>query len=222
MAAATGDDVDIFACYAEPPLVAVNLFHLRNGQIVDRREFFWEDQDEFDEPEFFSSLLLQIYLDQQYVPAEIHVPVDFEDREVMEELLSRKARTARWRFTRRSAARRRPCSTWCETNAKHSFDARFRVLKPSSTAIQEALQDALNLPEAPRAHRVLRHLAHPGHGQSRQHGGVGRRAHEEGRLPQVHHPHGGRQRRFRQHARSGDAPLLAACRKRSCRCPGWC
>ena len=54
MAAAKGDDVDIFAVYAEPPLVAVNLFHLRNGQIVDRREFFWEDQYEFDEPEFFS------------------------------------------------------------------------------------------------------------------------------------------------------------------------
>ena len=36
-----------------------------------------------------------------------------------------------------------------ETNAKHSFDARFRVLKPRSQAIQEALQDALNLPDAP-------------------------------------------------------------------------
>ena len=44
MAAAEGDDTDIFAFYAEPPLVAVNVFHLRNGRIVDRREFFWEDQ----------------------------------------------------------------------------------------------------------------------------------------------------------------------------------
>ena len=90
MAAANGDDIDIFAAYAEPPLVALNLFHLRNGQIVDRREFFWEDQDEFDEPQFFSSLLKQIYLDQQYIPAEIHVPVEFEDREALEELLSEK------------------------------------------------------------------------------------------------------------------------------------
>ena len=90
MAAAKGDDVDIFACYAEPPLVALNLFHLRNGQIVDRREFFWEDQQEFDEPQFFSSLLKQIYLDQQYIPGEIHVPVEFEDRDALEELLSEK------------------------------------------------------------------------------------------------------------------------------------
>jgi len=73
MAAAKGDDVDIFAVYAEPPLVALNLFHLRNGQIVESPRAFWEDQLEFDEPVFFSSLLKQIYLDQQFIPAEIHV-----------------------------------------------------------------------------------------------------------------------------------------------------
>src|SRR5262252_4055734 len=36
-----------------------------------------------------------------------------------------------------------------QTNAKHSFDARFHVLKPSSKAIQEALEETLNLPHAP-------------------------------------------------------------------------
>jgi excinuclease ABC subunit C len=128
MAAAKGDDVDIFAIYAEPPLVALNLFHLRNGQIVDRRELFWEDAFEYDEPTFFSALLKQIYLDQQFIPAEIHVPVEFEDREALEELLSEK--------------RHRKVEI-------RSFDARFRVMKPSSRAIQEALQESLNLPDAP-------------------------------------------------------------------------
>jgi len=36
---------------------------------VDRREFFWEDQRDFDPPEFFASLLKQAYLDDPYVPA---------------------------------------------------------------------------------------------------------------------------------------------------------
>ena len=148
MAAAKGDDVDIFACYAEPPLVALNLFHLRHGQIVDRREFFWEDQGHFDETEFFSTLLLQIYLDQEYVPAEIHVPVEFEDREVLEELLSeKKARRVEIRTPQRGP--KKALIDLVETNAKHSFDARFRVMKPSSKAIQEALQDSLNLSEPP-------------------------------------------------------------------------
>ncbi|HEY2013477.1 MAG TPA: excinuclease ABC subunit UvrC [Bryobacteraceae bacterium] len=148
MAAAKGDDVDIFACYAEPPLVALNLFHLRNGQIVDRREFFWEDQFEFDEPQFFSSLLKQLYLDQQYIPTEIHVPVEFEDREALEELLSEK-RNRKVEIRTPQRGQKKALLGLVQTNAKHSFDARFRVLKPSSRAIQEALQDALNLPEAP-------------------------------------------------------------------------
>ena len=90
MAAAKGDDVDIFAVYAEPPLVAVNLFHLRNGQIVDRREFFWEDQVEFDEPAVLL-VAAQADLPRPAVrPGEIHVPVEFEDREALEELLTEK------------------------------------------------------------------------------------------------------------------------------------
>jgi excinuclease ABC subunit C len=149
MAAAKGDDIDIFASYAEPPLVALNIFHLRNGQVVDRREYFWEDQGEFDEPQFFSALLKQIYLDQRYVPAIIHVPVDFEDREALEELLSEK-RNRKVEIHTPQRGQKKAMLDLVETNAKHSFDARFRVLKPSSRAIQEAVQDALNLPEPPK------------------------------------------------------------------------
>jgi excinuclease ABC subunit C len=149
MAAAKGDDIDIFAAYAEPPLVALNLFHLRNGQIVDRREFFWEDQPEFDQPQFFSALIKQIYIDQQHIPSIIHVPVDFEDREALEELLSEK-RGRKVEIHTPQRGQKKALLNLVETNAKHSFDQRFRVMKPSSRAIQEALQDALGLPDAPK------------------------------------------------------------------------
>src|SRR5262245_25144347 len=149
MAAASGNDTDIFAGYAEPPLVAVNLFHLRNGRIVDRREFFWEDQLTFDESTFFSALLKQIYLEQDYVPSTIHVPVDFEDREALEEALSEK-RNRRIEIHTQQRGQKKALLELAATNAKHSFDARFRVLKPSSKAIQEALQETLTLPDAPK------------------------------------------------------------------------
>jgi excinuclease ABC subunit C len=148
MSAAKGDDVDIFAVYAEPPLVALNLFHLRNGQIVDRREIFWEDQMEYDEAVFLSSLVKQMYLNQEFIPAEIHVPVEFEDREALEELLSEK-RHHKVEIRTPQRGQKKALIDLVGTNAKHSFDARFRVLKPSSRAIQEAVQEALNLPEAP-------------------------------------------------------------------------
>lgn len=148
MAAAKGDEADIFGCYAEPPLVAVNLFHLRNGQIVDRREFFWEDQDEFDQAQFFSALLKQMYLDQQYIPAIIHVPADFEDRELLEEMLSEK-RTRRVEIHTPQRGQKKAMLDLVATNARHSFEQRFRILKPNSKAIQEAVQDTLGLPEPP-------------------------------------------------------------------------
>src|SRR4051794_10503974 len=149
IAAAEGENIDIFAYYAEAPLVAVNLFHLRNGRIVDRREFFWEDQIDFDPPEFFSALLKQVYLNQEYIPAIIHVPVEFEDLEVLEELLAEKRRRKVEIHTPQRGQKKAMLSL-VETNAKHSFDSRFRVLTPSSDAIQEALQDALMLPDPPK------------------------------------------------------------------------
>ena len=150
MAAASGDDADIFG-YARRASARgrESLFHLRNGVIVDRRDFFWEDQHEFDPAEFFSSLLLQIYLDQQYVPGIIHVPIDFEDQEVMEELLSEK-KNRKVEIHTPKRGQKKAMLNLAQTNAKHSFDGRFRVLKPSSIAMQTAVQDALQLPEAPK------------------------------------------------------------------------
>ena len=149
MAAAEGSDTDILAFYAEPPLVAANLFHLRHGHIVDRREFFWEDQLEFSPEEFVASLLKQVYLNDPYVPAFIHVPAEFEEREVLEELLSeRRGRKVEILTPQRGP--KKHLLDLVESNAKHSFEQRFRVLKPSSKAIQGALQDALGLEHAPK------------------------------------------------------------------------
>jgi excinuclease ABC subunit C len=151
IAAAQGDDTDVLAYYAEPPLVAANLFHLRGGRVVDRREFYWEDLDEFDPQEFIPSLLKQLYLEAEYLPKAIHVPIDFEDRELLEETLAERADHKVEIFTPQRG-NKRSFLDLVESNAKHSFEQRFRVMKPSSKAIGEALQNALNLPEEP--HRI--------------------------------------------------------------------
>ncbi len=149
MAAAQGEDTDIFGLYAEPPLVASDVFHLRNGRIVDRREFFWEDQAGFEPAEFVSSLLKQFYLDQQYVPASIHVPVDFEERELLEEVLSEK-RGRKVEIHTPQRGQKKAMLAFAETNAKHLFEQRFRVMKPTAQAIRESLQEMLGLEQAPR------------------------------------------------------------------------
>src|SRR6266849_5709366 len=149
IAAAQGDDTDVLAYYAEPPLVAADLFHLRGGRVVDRREFYWEDLEEFDPQEFVTSLLKQLYLEAEYLPKAIHVSADFEDRELLEATLTERAGHKVEIFTPQRGTKRAFLDL-VESNAKHSFEQRFRVLKPTSKAIGEALQNALNLAEEPQ------------------------------------------------------------------------
>ena len=149
IAAAQGDDTDVFAYCAEPPLVAANLFHLRGGRVVDRREFYWEDLEEFDPKEFVPSLLKQLYLEAEYLPKAIHVSEDFEERALLEETLTERAGHKVEIFTPQRGSKRAFLDL-VENNAKHSFEQRFRVLKPTSKAIGEALQNALNLLEEPK------------------------------------------------------------------------
>ncbi|MGH9692300.1 MAG: excinuclease ABC subunit UvrC [Candidatus Acidiferrales bacterium] len=149
IAAAEGDDTDVLAWYAEPPQVAVNLFHLRGGRVVDRRDFYWEDLEEFDPSEFLPSLLKQLYLEAAYLPRYIHVPMEFEDRELLEEVLS-EAAGHRVEIFNPQRGNKHAFLELVEKNAKHSFLQRFRVLRPSSKAIAEALESALGLPEPPK------------------------------------------------------------------------
>jgi excinuclease ABC subunit C len=155
IAAVEGDDADVFGYHYENGMLAVNLFHMRRGKIVDKREFFWEDLGEsiggagFEPGEFFSSLLKQVYLDQQYVPHTIYVPVDFEDRATLEEVLSEgQKRHVQIHVPQRGD--KRSLVDLVGQNAKQAYDQRFRVMKPATRAIQEAVQDALMLPELPK------------------------------------------------------------------------
>ena len=191
IAAAEGDDADVFGYHYENGMLAVNLFHMRGGRVVDRREFFWEDLPEFASPsdgaaaspeaggasalgdrgeespivspatdpfhpgEFFSALLKQLYIGQPYVPRNLYAPVDFEDRATLEDLLSEQVagvdpRAARVHILVPQRGDKRALIDLAGTNAKQSYDQRFRVLKPNAKAIQEELQDVLSLPELPK------------------------------------------------------------------------
>ncbi len=77
------------------------------------------------------------------------MPIDFEDRALLEEALTEQAGHKVEIFTPQRGSKRAFLDL-VENNAKHSFEQRFRVLKPTSKAIGEAVQNALNLLEEPR------------------------------------------------------------------------
>ena len=234
IASVEGDDADVFGYHYEGGMLAVNLFHMRGGRVLDRREFFWEELPEFGTTnaetttnhvgadassapaeqssatsnpaidsngatgvspvkgtpnagtttnhvgadalsapaerssatfqreqksdfhpgEFFSQFLAQLYLGQPYLPRHIYVPTDFEDRQMLEEVLSDQLAASGSRATRvhievPSRGEKRSLIDLAGNNAKQSYDQRFRIMKPNTRAIQDALQDALGLAERP-------------------------------------------------------------------------
>jgi excinuclease ABC subunit C len=110
-------------------------------------------EDQFHPGEFFSALLKQLYIGQPYVPRNLYVPVDFEDREELEELLSDQsagARASRVHISVPQRGDKRSLIDLAGNNAKQSYDQRFRVLKPNARRIQEELQEVIGLPELPK------------------------------------------------------------------------
>ncbi len=152
MATTAESDIDIFGFHREGPRLALQLFTMREGRIVGRREFFWEDlaedDDEFSASDFLGEVLVQYY-STDYVPLEIHVPNDFEDREVLEKLLTER-RGRRVKILDPKRGRKKELITLVETNAKVAFEQRFRVLKPDSQRVLEELQEILELSYFPQ------------------------------------------------------------------------
>src|SRR4051812_20767494 len=149
MAISADRDVDIFGYYQEGQRMALQLFTMREGKIVGRREFFWEDlsDDGFDPAGFFSEVLAQYY-STDYVPLEIHVPVDFYDRELLEKAL-RERRGRRVKIFTPQKGQKRDLIDLVEKNAKIAFEQRFRVLKPDMERVLEEMQETLELKRFP-------------------------------------------------------------------------
>ncbi len=144
MAAAEGRDIDLVGIHAEPPLVAANIFHVRNGRVVDRREFYWEQVETFDESRFLASLLPQVYLGQRHIPSLVRVPEKFEGMTALAELLSeRRGTKVEISVPKRGAGK--GLLDLVVTNARQCFEQRFRVRKPSAAQVMEAWGEALDL-----------------------------------------------------------------------------
>lgn len=145
VAAAEGRDIDFVGIHAESPLVAVNVFHVRNGRVVDRREFYWEDIAAYDASKFLGSLLPQLYLGTRQAPSSIKVPTHFEGLGALAELLSEK-RGSKVEISVPQRGSGKALLDLVGTNAKQCFEQRFRVRKPAASKVMEAWYDALDLP----------------------------------------------------------------------------
>jgi len=92
VASAEDEESDVWGLYEEGGDVAVQLFVIRDGNVVDRRELFWEKIDDYQPGYFLSEILQRYYQDNLFIPPEILLPFDVEEKELITEWLSSQSR----------------------------------------------------------------------------------------------------------------------------------
>ena len=91
VASAGDEDVDVWGLYEEGGDVAIQLFVLRDGNIVDRRELFWEKLPDYQPEHFVAEVLQRYYQDNLFIPREILIPFTIEDQDLLVEWLKKQA-----------------------------------------------------------------------------------------------------------------------------------
>src|SRR5437763_5536209 len=134
VASAGEEDVDVWGLYEEGNDVAVQLFVLRDGNIVDRRELFWEKIDEYVPAHFLAEVLQRYYQDNLFIPPEILIPFDIEDEELLAQwLTSNASRKVSLRAPQRGKGVDRV--ELANRNARLSHESRFRKSQQDRLAI---------------------------------------------------------------------------------------
>jgi excinuclease ABC subunit C len=143
------NDCDLFGYHQEGSQLALEVFAMRGGRVVGRREFYWEDLISFDPGEFFSQALNQYYLQDTFTPKEIYIPADIDDAEVLEAWLSERKGSRVYIRSPRQGLKSEMLDLVMR-NAQISFETRFRIMKSKGEELLKPLQDVLGMDSLPR------------------------------------------------------------------------
>lgn len=148
LASVEDEDLDVYGVHIAGGNAAVAVLVMRGGQILDRRELFWENVGQVSAEQLLSEILPQIYDRTTFIPKEIHLPVPIEGEEALLEWLSeKKDEKVYLRMPSRGPKAERVALA--THNAELAHKRRFRgggQESPGATA----LEAHLNLMEPPR------------------------------------------------------------------------
>ena len=83
-----GDDRDIIAMASEGEDAVVQVFFIRSGRLIGRDHFYLKSAENDTEGEILSSFIKQFYAGTPYIPAELMLPEEIEDQDIIEERLT--------------------------------------------------------------------------------------------------------------------------------------
>lgn len=143
-----GEDIDVYGVHAKGGSAAICALVMRGGQVLDRRELFWEGQQDVSSEAVLSELLPQIYERTTFIPREIHLPFPIDGQESLAAWLSdRKGERVYIRLPVRGSKAQRV--GLARRNAALAHRRRFRT-DTGSEKMVEALKEHLGLAEVPQ------------------------------------------------------------------------
>ena len=149
MATVRGEERDIFGYYRVGNQAVLQVFSMRSGKVVDRDSFVLDKLEALEDTDVLSAALKQYYELGRYLPAEIHVPIDFPERELVKEwLTSRRESRVEIKVPRRGG-KRRMVDLVCR-NARLAFELANQEEGRQAASRLEALRKLLDLPDEPR------------------------------------------------------------------------
>ena len=83
-----GEEKDVIACYLEGGDAVVQSFFIREGKMIGRDDFHMTIDKEETPAQVMNGFVKQFYAGTPYIPAEIHLPVEIEDKELIETWLT--------------------------------------------------------------------------------------------------------------------------------------
>ncbi|NVN90001.1 MAG: excinuclease ABC subunit UvrC [Desulfuromonadales bacterium] len=141
-----GGDSDVLGFYRDGDRLELALFFVRGGVLTGSRQFslHWE----LDDAEGISSFLRQYYAEGIFVPDEIHLPLEIEDRSPLAELLS-EAKGRKVAITRPLRGTKRELVELAIKNAAAALRERDEK-QALSEVVLEQLQQRLHLTRLPK------------------------------------------------------------------------
>ncbi|HHY81099.1 MAG TPA: excinuclease ABC subunit UvrC [Clostridiales bacterium] len=145
------EDQDVFALYQDNNHTAVQIFFIRGGKLISAEQHILEETSVMEQSEIIGSYIKQFYADSAFIPREILIQQDIDDREAIEKWLS-EIRSSRVYIRVPRRGEKYKLVQMAERNAMealltHDRKAR-RELDRTQGAVME-LQEALSLDQPP-------------------------------------------------------------------------
>jgi len=142
------EDCDILGIYIDSNIVSVNIFQMRKGFIVGRKEYYFKDKVWENEEDLISGIIMQYYSNNFDIPNIIYIPKELQERKIIEEWF-KKHRKINLKLIYPKSGLKNKLIEFANKNAKNTYYLTRKDSKEEDIALMEEMKEIFKLPTLP-------------------------------------------------------------------------